>query len=90
MIKFKNKYVLTLLVFMVWIFFFDGNNLIRQFKLYNQLKEIRYREKNLLQQIAETKEALKQLYNKSELEKFARENYYFKKSNEDIFILVEN
>ena len=77
MVQLKNKYILTLLVFLVWIVFFDGNNLIRQFKLYNELLETRYREKNLQMQIAETKDALKQLYNKTELEKFAREQYFF-------------
>lgn len=87
--KLKNKYLLTLLVFLIWVAFFDGNNLIRQFKLYNELKETRYKEKNLQLQITETKNALKQLYNNTELEKFAREQYYFKKHNEDIFIIVE-
>ena len=86
----RNKYVLTLVVFAIWVLFLDNNNLIDRvdyMNKYNQLKrdEIYYNEK-----IATDYERLEELRtNKDNLEKFAREQYLMKKANEDIFIFVE-
>lgn len=86
----RNKYVLTLVVFAIWVLFLDNNNLIDRvdyMNKYNQLKrdEIYYNEK-----IATDYKRLEELRtNKENLEKFAREQYLMKKANEDIFIFVE-
>lgn len=86
----RNKYVLTLVVFAIWVLFLDNNNLIDRvdyMKKYNQLKrdEVYYNEK-----IATDYKRLEELRtNKENLEKFAREQYLMKKANEDIFIFVE-
>ena len=87
---FRNKYSLTLILFFVWIVFFDSNNLIeRAFHLRqnHQLEKdkIFYQEK-----IKGDRAKLEELEsNPANLEKFAREHYLMKKDNEDIFI-IEN
>ena len=84
----RNKYFLTGFVFILWLAFFDKNNLVDLFgevnKIHSYTKEkIYYEEK-----IAADREKIKELRtNKENLEKFAREQYLMKKQNEDLFII---
>jgi cell division protein DivIC len=90
-ITLRNKYVLTALIFLVWLLLFDQNNLSERRKStreYNQLLEEKaYYEKK----IQEDKKRINELKTDNEnLEKFAREQYLMKKDNEDIFVIVED
>jgi cell division protein FtsB len=83
----KNRYLLTAAGFFVWILFFDSRDLItshfRERKELNQLEESK---KYYEQQIATTKRELDQLKtNPALLEKYAREKYWMKRDNEDLF-----
>ncbi len=86
---FKNRYLLTILAFLVWMTFFDNNNFIRQIKASRELSsteaQIHWHE----QQLLEVKKDLDELFTSNEtLERFARENYHMKKENEDIYLIV--
>lgn len=87
----KNKYTLTLIVFIGWITFFDQSNLVDRVQNMNQLHQL---EKDKLYYIEKIKEDSTKLYelktDSRNLEKFAREQYLMKKKNEDIFIIVDN
>jgi len=85
----KNKYFLVGVFFLVWIIFFDSNRLISVFRYRNELKEIRKEKNYYIEQIQQNKELL-HLYqtDKKALEKFAREKYFMKKDNEDVFLIV--
>lgn len=87
----KNKYIIALLVLVVWLAFFDKNNLIQQWRLRKQLIELR-RDKNYYTgEIERDSTAIRELKENPEaLEKYARENYLMKKENEDIFVIVED
>lgn len=90
--KFKkiafNKYLLAGSAFVVWLLFFDQNNLILQFKKNRELNQLRKSEKIMTGQIETTKEELKLLKtNPATLERYAREKYLMKKNNEDLFII---
>ena len=85
----KNKYILTLLVFLVWIILLDPNNLIsrvREIKTRNRLE----REKEYyMGRIEEDRRKLNELRTSNEnLEKYAREQYRMKRPDEDLFIIV--
>ena len=85
----KNKYILTLLVFLVWIILLDPNNLIsrvREVKTRNRLE----REKDYyMGRIEEDRRKLDELRTSNEnLEKYAREQYRMKRPDEDLFIIV--
>ncbi|HCC71666.1 MAG TPA: septum formation initiator [Bacteroidales bacterium] len=86
----KNRYFLTLLVFLIWILLFDNNNLIDR---YHYMKNLRQLEKDKIyyqERIEEDQRKLKELRTNNEnLEKFAREQYFMKKENEDIYIIVD-
>jgi cell division protein DivIC len=87
----KNKYIIALVVALVWLAFFDNNNLIQQWRLRKQLIELR-RDKNYYnEEIARDSTAIRELKENSEaLERYARENYLMKKEGEDIFIIIED
>jgi cell division protein DivIC len=87
----RNKYLLTSVLFVLWMLMFDQNNLNERRKNnrdYNQL----IRERDYFQaKIEENRKRIQELKtNDDNLEKFAREQYLMKKDNEDIFIIVDN
>jgi cell division protein FtsB len=86
---FLNKYTITICLFLVWMTFFDKTS----FLVINELNgEISKYEDQLTYYKAEYEKNdtfyKKLMNNKSEKEKYARENYFMKKPNEEIFILV--
>ena len=86
----KNKYFIIFVVFLLWISFFDRNNLVRTFQTRGKVKELKEQRAYYLKQIEETKRVKNELlYNKKNLEKFAREQYFMKKEAEEIFIVDE-
>lgn len=87
----KNKYLLTLLVFSVWLLFFDDRDVITtHFKHRNELNQLEQSRDYYLQQIENTREELDNLKsNPALMEKYAREKYWMKKDNEDLYILPE-
>jgi len=81
-----NKYILILIVFFVWMFFFDENYYLnREFdKEIKDLENINTFYTNKTQK--NTKE-INSLKDSSQLEKFAREQYLLKRKNEDVYII---
>ncbi len=84
-----NKYFITIFLFLVWMIFFDSTS----FLVINEMNgEVNKYEEQLAYYKSEYKKNddfyKKLMNNKSEKEKFARENYFMKKPNEEIFILV--
>ena len=85
----KSKYLIALSAFIVWMVFFDRNDIPFQLRRINELKQLQQSEKNMDLLIRETKNELDLLKtNPSTLEKYAREKYMMKRDNEDLFILT--
>lgn len=86
----KNKYVITILAFLLWMAIFDENNFVSQYKTRQKLQELEKDKKYYTTEIANNKENLNELMSSMDnLEKFAREKYLMKRDNEDIFVFVE-
>ena len=86
----KNKYVMALLIFIVWLSFFDRNDFIIQHQYNKKLRELQKELKYYNTEIDRSKKDYDELMtNPKNLEKFAREHYYMKKDNEDIFVIVK-
>ncbi|MBI9069793.1 MAG: septum formation initiator family protein [Salinivirgaceae bacterium] len=86
----RNKFVLTLLIFGVWILLFDQNNLLDRFYEMKSLKALVEEKAYYSNKIQEDQRRMNELEsNKDDLEKFAREQYLMKKDNEDVFVVVE-
>ncbi len=87
---FKNKYLLTVIIFAVWMIAIDKNNMIAQYKLINELSDLRDKKAYYISEIEKDKKATYELNtNMKTLEKFAREKYLLKRDNEDIFLIVK-
>ncbi len=87
---FKNKYVITTIIFLVWMIVFDQNNFISQFELARKYNELKQNKKYYLDQIKKDTTDLHNLLTKPEnLEEFARETYLMKRDNEDVFIIIK-
>lgn len=84
----KNKYTIAFGVFLVCILFLDRNDVFNQLQRRQELKKLEEKKKYYQQEIDKTQTDLNSLQNNPQaLEKFAREKFYLKKSNEDVFIV---
>ena len=87
----KNKYLLTAAFFVMWMFFFDHNDILSNIERRQKLNELQQSEQHLKQLIAESHQELDLLKNNAQsIEKYAREKYMMKKDNEDLFIVKSN
>jgi cell division protein DivIC len=86
---FRNKYILTIIIFLVWILLFDSNNLIARFKDMNELHKLRTDKEYYTKRIEADRQKLHELKTDNKnLEKFAREQYHMKKPDEDLYIIL--
>ena len=84
----KNKYFIAVAFFIIWMSFFDPKDWGLIFDRRQKLKELDKSEQHLILQIADTRKELDLLKtNAQTIEKYAREKYYMKKDNEDLFIV---
>ncbi|MCF8368853.1 MAG: septum formation inhibitor [Bacteroidales bacterium] len=87
----KNKYSVALIVFFIWILFFDRNSMINQYRLVSTLNEMEDQREYYQTELYNDSIALHILQsNKDKLERYAREKYLMKRDNEDIYLILEN
>ena len=82
-----NRYVLVLLFFIVWMLFLDNYSYLEHRVLD---KEINLLEDNINYYKSEIKAdsiRIKKLKNEDHIEKYAREQYFMKRENEDIYLI---
>jgi cell division protein DivIC len=85
----RNKYILTLIIFIVWLLLLDSNNLISRYKEMKNLRKLKSDREYYVQRIEEDKRKLYELKTSNRnLEKFAREQYRMKKPDEDLYIIL--
>ncbi|OZV67628.1 FtsB family cell division protein [Winogradskyella aurantia] len=84
---FKNVYVIILLGFAIWMLFFDAHSLLFHHELNSEIKELEYQKEHYKKEMAKDNKAIKELSTEEGVERIARETYYMKKPNEDIFII---
>ncbi len=83
----SNKYVWILLSFIVWMVFLDNYSFFGHQVLDNQIEELEENIKYYQNQIENDKREIQKLKNPEQVEKYAREKYYMKKENEDVYII---
>ncbi|MGF6844960.1 cell division protein FtsB [Chitinophaga sp. W3I9] len=85
----KNKFFIAFAAFVIWIAFLDKTNLMYQYQFQSEVNKLENQKEFFIQQIKQTREEQQELLSSPEkLEKFAREKYYMKKDNEDLFIIT--
>ncbi|WP_158995578.1 septum formation initiator family protein [Mucilaginibacter sp. L196] len=88
---FKNKFFWVTAAFLVWMLFFDKNDLLSQFQYHQEVSKLKVERDFYTKQTAQVTKDLSELTsNPAQLEKFAREKYLMKKDNEDVFVIVKD
>ena len=87
----RNKYTITSILFLLWIFFLDDYNLINQKKMQDKINELVQQKEFYNSEIKSDSTELSELKNNpKQQERFAREKFLMKKGNEDVFIIRDN
>jgi len=84
---FKNVYTLVLVVFVIWMLFFDAHSWLFHDELNTDIQELEYQKEHYKNEMAKDDKAINALSTEEGIERTARENYYMKKPNEDIYII---
>ncbi|MFG6686457.1 septum formation initiator family protein [Mariniflexile sp. HNIBRBA6329] len=84
---FKNIFILILAVFIVWMLFFDANSWLIHHELNTDIDALESEKEYYKKEIEKDNKAIKTLSTEEGLEKFAREEYYMKRDNEEIYII---
>jgi len=87
---FRNKYFLVSVAFIVYMIFFDKNDLFSQYQYYQQVSKLKQERDFYLKETTKVNKDLEELTSDpKQLEKFARERYLMKKDNEDVFVIQQ-
>jgi len=87
---FRNFYVVSIAIFLVWMLLLDSNNLVARYQLGSKLDALEDEKEYYEEKIQEVKKDRSELFGDREsVEKFAREKYLMKKETEDIYIIIE-
>lgn len=84
---FRNRYLLVLLAFLLYMVFFDRHDPITQFRLQRMVKQLEADRIYYLDKIEEEKREMADM--QANQERFARERYFMQRPNEDVFIIVD-
>lgn len=85
----NNRYFYTGLAFLIWMAFFDSDNLREQMRLSNKIERLDQQKNFYQKEIQKNKSSLNALkYDTTRLEKYAREKYFMKKDNEDVYVII--
>ncbi len=86
----RNKYFLSVAAFIVWMLFFDKNDMLSQYEFRSEVNKLQEEKDFYERETATVKKDLNELNtNLNTAEKFAREKYFMKKDNEDVFVIVK-
>ncbi len=86
----KNKYLLVVIGLVVWLLYFDRNDVFTQMELIGKCNKLKTERDYYIAEIEKNKHEIDELqHNMKSLETFAREKYLMKKDNEDIFVFVQ-
>jgi cell division protein DivIC len=84
---FSNKYLIITVLFIIWMLFFDTNSYLIHHELNNDIKKLEKNKEEYLEEIMNDKLFIEKMKDTSEIEKFAREQYYLKRKNEEIYLI---
>ncbi|MCS6796192.1 MAG: septum formation initiator family protein [Raineya sp.] len=85
----KNFYFVVGSIFLVWMLFFDTNDLISQYRWRKKYKRLLQEKAYYLELQNTLKQNIKDFNDRENFEKFAREKHLLQKPNEDVFLIIE-
>jgi len=87
LVHLKNKYIVTIIVFVLYGLFLDDIDVFTIIRQKSKLSQLESQKKEVSRQLIETRSTLKKLKYPSEVERYAREKKLFKKDDEDVFVI---
>ena len=84
---FKNVFVLILIIFAVWMLFFDSNSWFIPNELNQDIKKLEEEKEYYQGEIEKDKKEIEKLSTEEGIEKYGREHYKMKKEDEEIYII---
>ena len=82
-----NRYVLVLIPFSIWMIFLDNFSYLEHRILDKEIQELENTEIYYTDEIKKDSIKIKNLNNNDQIEKYAREKYFMKRENEDIYLI---
>jgi cell division protein DivIC len=82
-----NRYVLVIIFVIVWLIFLDNYNYFEHRAVNKEIKKLEDNRAYYKDEIAKDSVSIKQLKNADQTEKYAREKYFMKREDEDIYII---
>lgn len=86
----KNKFVITFSIFFVYLTLIDDNDIFYVFNQKQKLQELQVQNEAMQLKLIQTKEQLKKIGDLEYLEAYAREKKFFKRIDEDIFVITND
>tara|TARA_S200000501_G_scaffold374986_1_gene425842 strand:- start:173 stop:472 length:300 start_codon:yes stop_codon:yes gene_type:complete len=83
----KSTYGIIIILFIIWMIFFDSNSFIIHNELNNDINELDNQKSYYEKEIKKDNIELQLIQSDSGLEKYAREKLFMKKDNEEIFLI---
>ncbi len=83
----KNKYGLTLFVFLIYVLFLDDLDVFSIISQKQKLNKLEIQINDMRNQLISTRFTLRKLNKINYLEAYARSEKFFKKENEEIFVI---
>lgn len=84
-----NTYVIILILFIVWMLFFDTNSYLIHSELNDDIEALEENAEFYQEEIDKDMEFIEKMKDSNEIERYAREKYYLKRENEDIYIIED-
>lgn len=84
----KNKYGLTLFVFLIYVLFLDDLDIFSIISQKQKLNKLEIQRDDMKNQLISTRSTLRKLNKINYLEAYARSEKFFKKENEEIFVIT--
>jgi cell division protein FtsB len=86
---YSSIYIILSTIFIVWMIFFDTNSFLTHKELNKEISKLKHEKEHYKSKLDSENIQYNNLKNnKDARERYARENYFFKKNNEDIFIIL--
>ena len=83
----KNKFLITSVIFVLYALFLDDWDIFHLVKQNIKLKDLNEQREATKLKLIQAQSTLKKLQSTSGLEAYAREEKFFKKNDEDIFVI---
>lgn len=84
---FTNLYIITSLLFLFWMLFMDTNSFLFHKELNAEINNLKEQKKKLKIEIEKDIKIIEDLNNIDNYEAYAREKFFMKKDNEEIYII---